>query len=225
MDTVALLAATLGGGLRHAVDVYRQLRNLGLQIIPGGNVLHGGVYVVGKGTNSVVFKCVPEVGEVLLACKIRRGDSTRPSLIREAQILHLANVAGVGPRLYTYSNDVVAYRYVDGVSITQWWKNAKPREKAALITELLSQAYALDRAGISHNELARLERHVLVDERRPVIIDFESASLGGGRNVTQVVNGLARLGLKPPVDALRRYKQDPSESNLHEILQHLLTQL
>ncbi|MEM1598083.1 MAG: serine/threonine protein kinase [Pyrobaculum sp.] len=225
MDTVAILAATLGGGLRHAVDVYRQLRLLGLRIIPGGGVVHGGVYVVGKGTNSVVFKCVPEVGEVVLACKIRRGDSTRPSLIHEAQFLRLANAVGVGPGLYAYSSDVVAYRYVDGVSITQWWKNAKPREKAALITELLSQAYALDKAGISHNELARLERHVLVEGGRPVVIDFESASLGGRRNVTQAVNGLMRLGLRPPVDALRRYKQDPSESNLREIIQMLLAQL
>ncbi|MEZ0318731.1 MAG: serine/threonine protein kinase [Pyrobaculum sp.] len=224
MDTVALLATALGGGARHAVNVYRQLRHLGLRIIPGGGVLHGGVYVVGKGTNSVVFKCVPEIGEVTLACKLRRADSTRPSLIREAQFLHLANAAGVGPRLYAYSKDVVAYRYVDGVFITQWWKNAEPREKVGLVAELLNQAYALDKAGISHNELARLERHVLVEGERPVIIDFESASLGGWRNVTQIVNGLVKLGLKPPVDALRRYKQDPSESNFRDVLQRLLTQ-
>lgn len=213
-----LLALTLGGDLRHWIGVYRQLRDLGLTLVEGGDVELNGVRVVGKGTNSVVFLCRPNYGDVLLACKVRRGDSTRQSLAAEGQILHLANLVGVGPRLYVYSRDIVAYHYVDGVFIDEWWRDADREDKRRLVEELLVQAYRLDKAGISHNELSRLSRHVLVSRGAPVIIDFESASLGGGKNVTQIVSGLSRFGLRPPVEALRVYKRCLCEEAFREVL-------
>jgi Predicted Ser/Thr protein kinase len=194
-------------------------------VVEGGEVLINGVYVVGKGTNSVVFKCKPAVGSLDLACKIRRGDATRESLAAEGQLLHLANMVDVGPEAYVYSKDVVAYRYIDGVHIDRWWRGATREERRILVEELLGQAFRLDKAGISHNELSRLEKHVLVERGLPVIIDFEAATLGGGNNVTQVVNGLARLGLRPPLEALRRYKRCRCEDVFREVLRFLLEQL
>jgi len=220
-----MLASTLGGGLTHAVEVYRQLRELELELLPGGALLHNGVYVVGKGTNSVVFRCKPRVGNLQLACKIRRGDSTRPSLALEGQYLHLANTVGVGPRLYTYSKDVLAYRFINGMDITTWWKSATPEKRRSFVQDLLIQAFLLDEIGLSHNELARLRDHVLVEEDKPIIMDFESASLGKSRNVTQVANGLSHLGLKPPLEALRRYKATPCKDSFTEVLLGLLSQL
>ena len=220
-----MLASTLGGGLVHAIEVYKQLRELELELLPGGTLLHNGVYVVGKGTNSVVFLCRPKVGNLQLACKIRRGDSTRPSLALEGQYLHLANAVGVGPRLYVYSRDVLAYRFVNGVDINTWWKSATPEKRRSLVQDLLTQAFLLDKIGLSHNELARLKDHVLVEEDRPIIIDFESASLGKSHNVTQVANGLSHLGLKPPLEALRRYKAAPNKDTFTEVLMGFLSQL
>jgi len=225
VDTVYILASTLGGGLSHAVEVYRQLRELELELLPGGALLHNGVYVVGKGTNSVVFRCKPRVGNLQLACKIRRGDSTRSSLALEGQYLHLANTVGVGPRLYTYSKDVLAYRFINGVDIATWWKSATPEKRRSLVQDLLTQTFLLDEIGLSHNELARLRDHVLVEEDKPVIMDFESASLGKSRNVTQVANGLSHLGLKPPLEALRRYKATPCKDSFTEVLLGFLSQL
>jgi len=225
MDLVYMLASTLGGGLAHAIEVYRQLRELELELLPGGTLLHNGVYVVGKGTNSVVFLCRPKVGNLQLACKIRRGDATRPSLALEGQYLHLANTVGVGPRLYVYSKDVLAYRFVNGVDINTWWKLATPEKRRSLVQDLLTQAFLLDEIGLSHNELARLKDHVLVEEDKPIIIDFESASLGKSHNVTQVANGLSHLGLKPPLEALRRYKAAPSKDTFTEVLLGFLSQL
>jgi putative serine/threonine protein kinase len=225
MDELRLLLLTLGGGLQHVVEVYRQLNSLQLEVLEGGNTCINGVRVVGKGTNSVVFKCKPATGRVELACKIRRGDAMRSSLAAEGQMLHLANMVDVGPRVYVYSRDVVAYRYVDGVHIDKWWRDATAERRRALVEELLNQAFRLDRGGISHNELSRLEKHVLVERDLPVIIDFESATVGGGNNVTQVANGLMRLGLKLPLDNLRRYKKCLCEDAFREVLRFFLDQL
>jgi Predicted Ser/Thr protein kinase len=225
VDTLKILLLTLGGGLQHAIHVYRQLAELRLEVVEGGGVLINGVSVVGKGTNSVVFRCRPTTGQLELACKLRRGDATKDSLAAEGQLLHLANATGVGPRIYVYSRDVVAYRYVDGVHVDKWWKVADAEKKRAFVEELLDQAFRLDRAGISHNELSRLEKHVLVERDLPVIIDFESATVGGGSNVTQVANGLSRLGLKLPLEALRVYRRCLCEDAYRRVLQFFLDQL
>ena len=225
MGALEILLLTLGGGLQHAIHVYRQLAELRLEVVEGGRVLINGVSVVGKGTNSVVFRCRPAVGHMELACKLRRGDATRDSLAAEGQMLHLANTVGVGPRIYVYARDVVAYRYVDGVHIDKWWKVADAERRRVFLEELLNQAFRLDRAGISHNELSRLERHVLVERDVPVIIDFESATVGCGSNVTQVANGLSRLGLGLPLEALRRYRRCLCEDAYKEVLRFFLNQL
>ncbi|ACB39619.1 serine/threonine protein kinase [Pyrobaculum neutrophilum] len=225
MAVVETLLLALGGGVEHALGVYKQLRELQLELEVGGTVLVNGVWAVGKGTNSVVFRCRPAVGALELACKLRRGDSSRASLALEGQFLHLANTAGVGPKVYTYSRDVVAYLFVRGVHLDAWWSSAPREKRRAFVEELLWQTYRLDLARISHNELSRLERHVLVEGDRPVIIDFESATLGGGNNLTQAANGLMRLGLRPPVDALRRYKRCLCEDAYREVLRLFLDQL
>lgn len=225
MDIIALLLLTIGGGVEHVLSVVRQLRDLQLILVEGGSVLLNGVRVIGKGTNSVIFKCRPAIGNVELACKVRRGDASRPSLASEGQYLHIANSVGVGPRVYTYSRDVIAYFYVDGVPLGTWWAGADAKQKRGVVEELLRQAFKLDASGVSHNELSRLEKHVLVERGRPVIIDFESASLGGGNNVTQVANGLMRLGLKPPLDALRRYKRCLCHEAFNDVLSQFLQQL
>jgi putative serine/threonine protein kinase len=225
VDALRILLLTLGGGVQHAIRVYRQLAELRLEVVEGGGLLINGVSVAGKGTNSVVFRCRPTAGQMELACKLRRGDATRDSLAAEGQLLHLANAAGVGPRIYVYARDVVAYRYVDGVHVDKWWKAADAEKKRAFVKELLDQAFRLDRVGISHNELARLERHVLVERDLPVIIDFESATVGGGSNVTQVANGLSRLGLKLPLGALRGYRWCLCEDAYREVLRFFLDQL
>ncbi|MEM0369942.1 MAG: serine/threonine protein kinase [Pyrobaculum sp.] len=222
---IEILLLTLGGDVKHVLEVSRQLRDLKLRLVEGGGVEINGVRVVGKGTNSVVFLCRPAVGDVLLACKIRRRDSSRDSLATEGQLLHLANLVGVGPRLYTYSRDVVAYHYVDGVYFEKWWGGADSEEKRRVVGDLLTQAYRLDTAGVLHNELSRLNRHVLISGGSPVILDFESATLGSGKNVTQVVSGLMKFGLKPPVEALRRYKSCLCEEAFRQILTLCLNQI
>ncbi|MFB6491483.1 MAG: RIO1 family regulatory kinase/ATPase [Thermoproteus sp. AZ2] len=211
------LALTIGGDLRHATRVWRQLEDLGLAVELGGSIAWGEARVLGKGNNSVVLLCRDVRGR-RLACKIRRGDAQRPSLLDEAFYLSLANQVSVGPRLIAYSRDVIAMEYVDGVPIPSWWASASRGERISVARQLLEQAFALDELGLSHGELSRPGDHVLIRGGKPVIIDFESASLSRrSRNVLQVANMLRALGLSIPLDVLKKYGEAPSREALEAI--------
>ncbi|WP_243678347.1 hypothetical protein [Vulcanisaeta distributa] len=72
-----------------------ELSNLGVnEILNDGGVEFMGFRLLGKGQNSFVFKC--RVGDEYYACKIRRFDSSRPSLMNEGSYLRLANSVALG---------------------------------------------------------------------------------------------------------------------------------
>lgn len=153
-----------------------------------------GLRVLGKGTTSIVVKALVLRGG-LAALKIRRLDSNRPSVISEAMKLKMANSVGVGPRLLAYSRNMIAWEYVEGKALLDSWRELRDEnEKARIIKDLLVQAYRLDRIGLSHKELSMPKHHILItDDGRPVIIDFESASVRSGKsNLTQIMGFLLK---------------------------------
>lgn len=202
------------GGEDHWSSVAAELKSLGVvELLEGGPTLLFGSRVLGKGQNGVVVRCRHEVAEGEWACKLRRRDASRPSLLWEGYVLRLANGVGVGPRLLTFSRNVIVMEEVTGSPLSG------EAVDAALARRLLEQARALDRIGVSHNELARGGRHVLVRGGEPVIIDFESATLGGRRsNVLQLLNALVRdpVSLR---DAARRYKVERSDDAFRELVE------
>ena len=198
-----LHALTIGGDLGHAMRVVEQLRDIGAEPVEGGGLFFNGVRIVGKGQNSVVIMC--RVSGVLAACKVRRGDSTKRDVLREAAMLARANSVGVGPRLITFTRDVLVYEFVDGVPLAEWWRGAGREDRLRVAMELVRQALALDSVGVRHNQLVRGGDHVLVAGGRPVIIDFEAATEGRG-NLGQVVALLAKLGVRVNRDAVKAYK-------------------
>lgn len=225
MNLKAALALSVGGDLAHLSEVARQLAWLGLEVELGGRLIWGPVRILGKGTNGVVVLCRSPHGDIY-ACKIRRGDAQRPHLLEEARYLKMANGVGVGPRLYAYTKDVLVMEYMKGTPVAEWWSRADPMMKRAFVEDLLRQARALDAIGLSHGELSRPGDHILAsDEGKAVILDFESASLGRARNVTQVANMLRALGLPQPVDALRRYAERLDDRSFEEVLTFFLDEL
>ncbi|MEL9991138.1 MAG: RIO1 family regulatory kinase/ATPase [Thermoproteus sp.] len=214
----------IGGDLAHLSKISAQLALLGLDVELGGGTIWGDMRILGKGTNGIVVFCRSKYGD-LYACKIRRGDSQRPHLLDEARYLLAANSVGVGPRLYAYTRDILVMEYVEGAPLERWWRGAAPPERRSLAADLLRQARALDKIGLSHGELSRLGEHVLVSRGgKAVILDFESARFGKARNVTQVANMLRQLGLSPPLEPLRRYSERQDDESFNEVLSSLLGQ-
>jgi len=199
-----------------------EARLLGIKhFIREGNVLLNGIPVIGKGTTAIVVKAV-YLGGVEVAVKVRRLDSNRPSMRHEARILKITNKVGIGPKMTAHSRNFIIWRYVGGISLDEWASTSSKRDLEEVLAKLLVQLYILDRMGVSHKELARSRGHIIVENKNPVILDFETASLGSSKsNVTQFFSCLIsgrgpgrvireRLGVN--VEELRRalasYKAD-----------------
>jgi putative serine/threonine protein kinase len=158
-----------------------QLSDLGVdQIDFNGPLEMGRLSVLGKGVVGLVFAGV--AGEQHIAVKIRRVDSRRANMSREAEMMKAANTAGIGPRLLGSSRDVLKMEFVNGQTLPSWISSLKGRGTRARVRAtlklLLVQCARLDAYGLDHGELSRAHKNVLVSaEGQPTILDYESASL------------------------------------------------
>ncbi len=218
-----------------------ELRSLGVsQIILGGRTLVSGLRIAGKGQVGLVVKAVMAgKGRETCALKIRRMDANRPDMQAEARLHRIANGAGVGPALYDYSSNFMLMEFAEGEGIVDWAAagdglSAGREQAQSVAASVLEQCYLLDRAGIDHGELSRVDRHVIVCGKKATIIDFESASTERKKmcNVSAAGQSLFVSGpvagslakVMPHVDrqaaisALKKYKWDQSRANFESLL-------
>ena len=170
----------------------RELDKLGIRSIAlAGPTELGRARVLGKGYAGVVVLAKSAKGR-RLALKIRRTDSQRDDMAREAALLEAANAAGVGPRMYMYSKNFLVMEYVQGEKIGDWLGGLGGAGTASrvrrIIKLVLEDCQRLDAAGIDHGEISNISKHVIISsssttatttgrqQQRPVLIDFESAS-------------------------------------------------
>ncbi len=203
----------------------KQLRELGVSsLVFQGSLRVDRFSLLGKGVTALVVTGIVDDGRVAL--KIRRVDSRRADMAREAKMLQTANSVGVGPRYLGATADVLAMELVDGLTLPFWLSGLKGRGRRKRLRNtvrlMLDQCRRLDSVRVDHGELSRAHKNVLVAEKDcPWILDFESASssrrpsnvtsltqylfLSGvmARNVSRVLGPVDRQGL---LEGLRRYK-------------------
>ena len=216
------------------------LRRMGVvKLIPRGRVKIGGFNVLGKGYVGIVV-LVETIDKGKAVLKLRRVDASRRSLEVEGGLLRRVNKLGIGPRLLAVSKNALLMEYIEGEDLEDWLakEDLKPEEVKRVLRETLEQCYRLDVFGIDHGELSIAKRHVRISkEGRPVILDFESASLRRRpANVTSLTqylfvrkswrkNKLERLlgswSVRELVEALRAYKREPSRQNFEKLLKIL----
>jgi putative serine/threonine protein kinase len=198
----------------------------------GGRTTINGIRVLGKGQVGLVLRA--KIGNNICALKIRRLDADRKSMDGEVRLHKIANDAGVGPRLLGHTKNLIAMEFVDAQSIVDWVGGAAKGRLRKMSRLVLEQCYSLDRAGLDHGELSRLNRHVIMSDR-PYIIDFESASTTRKTsNVTSaaqsiflygVVAGMVKKTLHADREkallALRIYKRNQTRANFDAVLRSL----
>ncbi len=159
----------------------RQLKELGISGLEfRGPLRIDRLSVLGKGVVGLVVAGVADGKKV--AVKIRRVDSRRNSMIQEANMMKVANEAGIGPKGLGSTQDILAMQFLEGQRLPLWLSNLKGRGRKARVKStfrsLLEQSVRLDAIGLDHGELSRAHKNVLVSAGgRPWILDFESASL------------------------------------------------
>ncbi len=204
----------------------RELRALGVEhmIFEGPTELEG-FRVLGKGCTSVVVKAKGVWGYV--AVKIRRTDSDREDMFHEAFCTVLANSVGVGPKVFAFSPNFLVLELLEGTPIGDWIREAPADLLIRVVDSLMRKAFALDAIGLDHGELSRAQRHVLISDSRPRILDFESASVRRKpKNLTSIVQYVMRSTDKSldgeTISLLREYKKSPSLENYAKVRQRVI---
>jgi putative serine/threonine protein kinase len=216
----------------------RNLRDLGVsEVLSKGPSSISRWRILGKGHVGIVVAAKHDGAEVAL--KILRTDADRRSLEQEGRMLSYANMAEVGPKMFSCTRDFLISELIEGMSMMSWASTGiellKPDRCARA---LIFQGFRLDLAGIDHGELSKPDKHViLLADRTPVIIDFESASVDRRcNNLLSLVQFMfiRRTSLRNTfrsfdsftksdelLSALRAYKACQSLKNYQRILQVL----
>jgi len=233
MDCSSILVEDLAGdgphseviGYPKATDGERRARaaelaSLGIKTISltGPTILSGRTPVLGKGYAGVVVLAEDRDG-TCRAVKIRRTDSQRKDMRQEAALLGRANSVGAGPKMVDASRNFLIMEYVRGDRIGTWIENLNGRGRTArlkhMIRCVLADCHRLDTSRIDHGELSKITKHIIVtEEERPVLIDFESASVD--RRPSNVTSITQAIFISPPVARLvgRIYKKRPTTESV-----------
>ena len=216
----------------------KELQNIGVESISfQGELKIGTTSVLGKGYVGIVV--LGKLGRKKIAVKIRRSDSPRKNLNKEAQLLQITNRCGVGPKLIDFSKNFLVMEYLDGEKIGKWISNLKSKKDSsqikAVIKKVLEDCYKLDMISLDHGELSRMPKHVIIG-KKITIIDFESSSMERrvsnvtsatqaffiGSGISKTVNDFYKIPRKEKIiSVLRRYKQDQTRKNFENLLKIL----
>jgi putative serine/threonine protein kinase len=203
-------------------------------VLLAGKTKIGKISIAGKGCVSIVLKVKSR--NKICALKIRRTDANRDTMRREAYFHEIANSVGVGPKLYSFSKNIMMMEFADGHSIIDWIKrqDITVAEVREVVISILKQCYKLDMAHLDHGELSCLDHHVVISNSNTVkIIDFESSSTQRKLcNVTAAAQSLflsgfisSRIGglihlleREKIIQLLKIYKRDQSKNNFDNVL-------
>ena len=94
----------------------KELKALGVESISfQGELQVGTISILGKGYVGVVV--LGKIGRKKVAVKIRRNDSPRKNLKKEAELLGITNQSNVGPKLVNFSKNFLVMEYLEGKKI------------------------------------------------------------------------------------------------------------
>jgi putative serine/threonine protein kinase len=220
--------------------IIRKLKGVGLkEVFIQGKTQIDGLQVLGKGCTAVVISAKTRYG--LTAVKLLRTDSDRKTLKGEGAFLSKVNALGVGPKLYYVTDEFLVLEYIKGKRIGDFIEGLKGRGKAGrlrrVLKDMLSQCFVLDKNKVAHCELSNPVKHIIIKPNyKPVILDFESANSNkkysnvtslaqslfvGGKLSPKVRRTLGIKEIKPIIESLREYKQNPKQETFEKVLRNL----
>ena len=213
----------------------KELKSLGVESVSfQGELKIDTINVLGKGYVGIVVLC--KIGKKKVAVKIRRIDSQRKNLKKEAEFLTITNQINVGPKLLGFSKNFLVIEYLDGEKIGKWINKLKEKPNVAqlkkIIKKTLTDCYKLDKIGLDHGELSNITKHVIVG-KKITIIDFESSStdrkvsnvtsatqaLCIGSGISKIIGRVYKIPKKQKmITVLRRYKQEETRESFENLL-------
>jgi putative serine/threonine protein kinase len=212
----------------------KELQKLGVEALDFvGEKQVSNLHVLGKGCVGIVVLAYRNGDKVAL--KIRRVDADRSRMQQEAELLREANSVDVGPKLLVASRNFLCMQFIDGMLFPRWLSGKRSRTRiSTVLRQILKQCWRLDSINLDHGELSHAPKHVIVDgQDKPVIVDFESASLNrrpanvtsicqflfiGSETAREMNRNLGPRDKKAIAGALRRYKNERTFENFRAVL-------
>jgi putative serine/threonine protein kinase len=156
-----------------------ELRSLGvsaLEFSGKSSVFGVPLPVLGKGFVGIVV--IAHLNKEKIAVKIRRVDADRVDLLHEAEMLKIANLANVAPKIIAASKNFLLMQLIDGDLLPLWLDiNKDVLLVKQVLRDVLESCFRLDEICLDHGELSKAPKHVIVDRNlKPWIVDFETAS-------------------------------------------------
>ena len=213
----------------------KELEDLGVESISfQGKLEINTINILGKGYVGIVV--LGKIGRKKVAVKIRRNDSPRKNLKKEAELLKIINKHKIGPKLIASSKNFLVMEYLDGEKIGDWVDGLKKKGSSTqlkiIIKKVLEDCYSLDKIGLDHGELSNLTKHVIIG-KKITIIDFESSSMDRkvsnvtsatqalciGSRISKIIGGVYKIPKKQKmITVLRRYKLEGTRESFENLL-------
>lgn len=150
----------------------------------------------------------------------------------EAKYLKMLNKQGIGPKLLLSGNGYLAYGFIEGVNIDDFFGNLKEKANGkkiilGIINKIMAQLYGMDKLGINKQEMSHPQKHILIGKRNnPYLIDFERCKHTiNPSNITQFCDYIASNSIRTILEnngiaierdkligAARKYKQQRNKN-------------
>ena len=116
----------------------KELMALGVESISfQGKLEIGTISILGKGYVGIVV--LGKIGRKKVAVKIRRNDSPRKNLKKEAELLKIINEYKIGPKLVTFSKNFLVMEYLDGEKIGDWVVDLKKKGGSSRLKTIIKK--------------------------------------------------------------------------------------
>ena len=177
--------------------------------------------IIGEGWRAKVYRGKYQNKD--LSFKVASEKIHKHPIQKEGQILKVVNKYNIGGKLYLTGEDFIAYEYIEGAYLN---KVLNEKNFKILMSQLLDQAFVLDKLFIDKGEMHKPYSNVLVDENLKVyLIDFERATKSlKPKNVLNLVQFITRGKERDNklMDLLKRYKENQTEENYNRIKDYVL---
>jgi|TARA_Y100000310_G_scaffold93932_1_gene91538 release factor glutamine methyltransferase len=168
-----------------------------------------------------------------VAVKIKNPESRAIFRINnETNFLKILNKKNIGPKLLFSDKDYLIYEFVDGYFINDYLKINEKENIKRMLKNIFEQLFVMDKLKINKEEMSHPVKHIIINKKKPVLIDFERAhhTIKPG-NVTQfcdflisnniktaLKNNKIKINNKKVITLAKKYKNNINKNNLNKII-------
>ncbi len=146
-----------------------------------------GIHYFAKGKRGLVYKGIYAKNRVIV--KVQHPHAITHSTVQfEASWLKKLNPKRIGPKLFFATEHFLVMEFIDGFLFEEYILTQSKQHILKMIHALCKQMYLFDTLGINKYEMNHPDKHIIIRNHVPILIDFERCRYTEDpKNMTQVV--------------------------------------